>query len=116
MSDVAEFDELVASLADAPASGSDHDDYGPPPPVSWMRLDDVPGPIIGAAVCIMTEDGPRYGLRAVSELHPDLSGSASLVKLLREEDWWRWALDPQRSEEPPHEWIQPTRHIWARIN
>src|SRR4051794_9959159 len=85
-------------------------DFGPPPPVGWVPVMDLPD-AFGRRAATLHSQGPTYDLRVASEVFEDAGGW--YVHLVGDDQWWEWLKQPQdsRPARPPHAVCWPARYV-----
>ena len=87
--------------------------FGPPPPITWVAVMDLPEAVVGRRAALVTSRGPTYGLRLASEVFEDAGGW--YVHLVGEDQWWDWLAIPEerRPVRPPKAVCWTTRYVWV---
>lgn len=89
--------------------------YGSPPPVEWVAVLDLPPPVFGRRLCVMTPSGPHYDQRAASEVYEESGGF--WINLVGDAQWWAWNDLPADRRPPriPRAVPWRTQHVWAEV-
>ena len=89
--------------------------FGPPPPMRWVNIADLPAPVMGSAVVLMYSGTPAINRRAASEVFE--SDGGLYVRVVAEPLWWQWVESPvdQRTEWPARSRVVPAMHVWTQV-
>ena len=87
-------------------------DFGPPPPITWVSVRDVPD-AFGRRAATFNSVGAVYDLRVASDVFEDAGGW--YVHLIGEDQWWDWLSEPAatRPDRPTRAVCWPTRYVWV---
>lgn len=88
--------------------------YPAPPPIRWVPADDLPH-IQGLRVATNSRRGPRYDLRAATDVLIDAEGR--WVNVVEEWRWYSWNEAPQSERPPvvPRAVCWPSNMVWAEV-
>lgn len=88
--------------------------YPAPPPPRWVPVDDLPY-VQGMRVAINSAKGPKYNLRAATEVFTDDTGR--YVNVVEEWRFFAWHHMPADERPPvvPRSACVPTRLVWAEV-